>query len=203
MDQREKSTDREEALRVAISSMLLDVQTITPVLIQSYDPASNTCVAQPAIQSQVESQNGVFTWTTLPLIIRAPLVRIKGGQFFVDCEPAAGDEALALFSSRAIDNWFLRGGVQQQHELRSHSISDGFILAGVQSLPHVIQTMGQGIALRNASGDTAIQVGLAGTVTIKAPQTLALEVPIDPGIGGPGIIVTIGGVRYRIALTPV
>lgn len=169
MDQREKIDDFQEALRVAISGLILDIMTCMPVQIVSWDPVQNTCSAQPVLKSRVQASDGTYSWVAPKPLIHCPVVFMGGGGWTATFPIKPGDEALAIFSSRAIDNWWLAGGIQMRNELRSHDISDGFILVGPRSLPHVLTNVNpDAMELRSDDGLTKITLA-PGVITLTAP----------------------------------
>jgi hypothetical protein len=175
-DQRERTPRFEEVLRTAISSMLLDVQTCMPVQIVSFDPLTMTATAQPVLNAKVLSDTtGLWIDVQRAVMIHCPVVFLGGGGFTTTYPIAKGDEALAIFSHRSIDEWWVAGGIQSRASLRSHSIEDGFLLVGVRSRPNVIPGISTTAAeMRSDDGTTKISVGPGGVVTITAPGGLAI-----------------------------
>jgi hypothetical protein len=69
-----------------------------------------------------------------------------------------------------IDYWWLRGGVQNQFEVRRHDISDAFCIPGPWSQPEVLPAYNPtNMQLRNYAGDIVIDLSTAG-VTVTAPK---------------------------------
>jgi hypothetical protein len=173
MDQREKIDDFEETLRVAIEGMLLDVMTSMPVRIISFDATEMTCSAQPLLQSRVQAQDGTYAWTNQAVLIHAPVVFMSGGGFTITAPPRPGQEALAIFSSREIDNWWLAGGIQKRNDLRSHDLSDGFILVGPRSKPNVLANINpDAMEIRNDDSSVVLSMAESG-ITMTAPAIAA------------------------------
>lgn len=202
MDQREKLDDFEESLRVAISGLLLDVMTCMPVEIVSWDPVQNTCSAQAVLKSRVQAPDGSYSWVAAKPMIHCPVVFIGGGGWTATFPIKKGDEALAIFASRAIDNWWLAGGIQQRNELRSHDISDGFILVGPRSLPRVLTNINpNAMELRSDDGLTKItltpgEVDINGPTAINATSAtkITLTAPIVNVVG----VLQVNGVPVTV-----
>lgn len=202
MDQREKLSDFEETLRVAIGGMLLDVMTCMPVQIISWDPVTNTCSAQPLLQSRVQAQDGTYSWVNQSPIIQCPVVFAGGGGWTATFPIHPGDEALAIFSNRSIDEWWLAGGIQKRNDLRSHSVSDGFILVGPRSKPKVLENINpDAMEIRSDDGLTKISlttgtVAIDGPVAINATSTtkITLTAPIVNVIG----VLQVNGVPVAV-----
>lgn len=107
--------------------------TALPGIVQSYSAAKRTVSVQPSIQAQVLSSAGVWTNTSLPVLVDCPVVFPGGGGFEFTFPITAGDEGIVIFASRCIDAWWQQGGVQPQAELRMHDLSDGMFLPGMFS----------------------------------------------------------------------
>ena len=58
-----------------------------------------------------------------------------GGGWSITFPVSKGDEALVVFASRCIDDWWQSGGVGIQPDLRMHDLSDGFAIIGPRSQP--------------------------------------------------------------------
>lgn len=157
------------------------VWTALPCIIQSFNRTAMTVTAQPAIQARVRSADGAFRWVTLPLLVDVPIVFQGGGGFTLTFDPVAGDEALVVFASRCIDNWWAQGGIREQAELRMHDLSDGFALVGLKSQPRVLAGgVKPGVAqLRSDDGQLYIELAAGGVANIVAPGGLNITGPVN------------------------
>lgn len=153
--------------------------TAVPAIINSFDPATLTCTAQPAIQAQVSAQDGSTSWVTLPLLVDVPVCFPRGGGCTLTFPLAAGDEALIVFASRCIDSWWASGGIQVQAELRMHDLSDGFAIPGPFSQATKISGWsGNSVQLRSNDGSTYVDLS-PGTKAVKivAPGGFEVDAP--------------------------
>ncbi len=161
--------DPEEHAVRAFHARQTTIWTALPGIIQSFDPASMTCVVQPAIKAVV-FQNGEAQDVALPLLLDCPVQFPSGGGFSLTFPVSEGDECLVVFASRCIDAWFASGGVQAQAEMRMHDLSDGFALIGFRSLPRLLSNINaSGVDLRSDDGSTKISVVSGQIVKIVAP----------------------------------
>jgi len=225
MSQLERSNDFEASLRAQIRAALLQLQTAMPVKITAvtedggtypaYDPTTNTCTCKPIILGRQPMADGTFKWYELPPLIYCPVITIMGGAggFAFSAPPQDGMEGLAIFSSRAIDNWWKYGyksGISPSRypiELRHHDLSDGFVIVGPTSVPNVLPNMSANAQIRSQDGTVYIDFDLEG-ITIEAPA-IALNGPLKtnaiPVAGNTAstfsIPITIGGVVYHIRLS--
>ena len=133
MDWHERITSDAAAHAAAGKGLQAGLWTALPGIIQSASLGQDgqlTGTVQPAIQARILNTDGTRSDVTLPLCVDVPLVFPRGGGYTLSFPVGANDEALIIFSSRCIDNWWQNGGVQPQHELRFHDLSDGFALVG-------------------------------------------------------------------------
>lgn len=181
MDQRERITDKEEALRACVEGFLVNLWTALPCIVQSYDAVKGTCVLQAAIQAKVRDAQGVETWVNLPPLVDVPVVYPSGGQFVITFPIAAGDEALCIFASRCIDNWWLQGGAQNtQAEFRLHDLSDGFAIIGPRSQPRKLTAVSTTTTqIRTVDGTAYIELTTDGKINLKAPGGVHVTGTLD------------------------
>ncbi len=79
IDPRERWSDPEEMLRVALDGMRSRMWSAMPGIIISFDSEKLTVAIQPAIQGVVESVDGTSKFVNLPLLIEVPVVFQRGG----------------------------------------------------------------------------------------------------------------------------
>jgi hypothetical protein len=186
MDQRERLGDLEEGIRLQIKLALLSLQTAMPVSVISVNMADMTASAQPLIRAllspsmppsmlaqipNVITDSAGNSWATLPPLVKLPIIFPGGGGFSLTFPIREGDEAIAIFSSRSIDNWWSSGGVQNPVEIRAHDLSDGFLLAGPRSVPRALANISPlGPELRSDDGLLSIAFDkITHRVNILAP----------------------------------
>jgi len=98
--------------------------------IQSYDSATATATIQILFKRVLPS--GVVT--SYPLLIDCPVFTLQGGGAAIQMPIAAGDQCIILFADRNIDAWFKNGDEAAPIDARSHDISDGIALVGINAL---------------------------------------------------------------------
>lgn len=194
MNRLERINDPEAALLVVLRGWQAGVYTAMPAIIDSFDPVKETCEAYITIQAKVTDKDGVAHWVSLPKLVDVPVCFPGGGGYTLTFPVAKGDEALIIFSSRCIDNWWLVGGVQTQADLRMHDLSDGFAFVGVKSQPNILSpaVSANSAQLRSNDGNTYVEVA-AGTIKLKAPTSVTIDTPLttitgDLVVNGAGTI---------------
>lgn len=179
MDRRERSCTDEEKIRLAFDGMKAGFWSAMPAIIQSFNPAAMTVVAQPSIMGRVRGKDGKISYVNMPLLVDVPVHFPSGGGFSLTFPIAEGDEALIVFADRCIDSWWQSGGIQQPMELRMHDLSDGFAFVGVFSQPRVLGGISTGTTqLRSDDGETFVEVAGDGIVNVKAPTKILLDTPL-------------------------
>lgn len=175
MDRSTRVGDPFVAMQAIVKGNRAGIWTALPAILQSYDPAKRTCTAQPAIQAQVLSQQGQWTFINLPICVDCPVMFPAGGGFSLTFPLAAGDEGLLVFSSRCIDSWWQNGGVQNQLDLRMHDLSDGFFIPGAFSQPRLADVPAastDSVRLTANDGETYVELAEGQIVNVVAPGGL-------------------------------
>lgn len=191
MDRRERMNDPEEMLRAANAGLNAALWTALPCIVQYFDPAKLTLVAQPCIQSRKVDETGKVTLFKMPLLVDVPVVFPSGGGFILTFPVQANDECLVVFSSRCIDAWHQQGGVQPPAELRMHHLSDGFAIVGPKSIPRVPADISSTkVTLRSDDGETFIELS-NGLIRLVA-DAIKIEARDKANIGANGT-----GVSYQ------
>lgn len=174
----EREDVRETSYRDLITAARMDLHTAMPGIIQSFDAARMTCTIQPAIRGAIIAPSGRAEAADLPLLVDCPVVFPGGGGYILTYPLKAGDEALIVIAERCIDAWWQSGGVQAAAEYRLQDLSDGFVIPGPRSQPHVV-TGGVGMTgaeLRTDNGTTVLR--LKGTaVELVAPGGVTFDTP--------------------------
>lgn len=154
--------------RDQMEGRLKELHTCLPGVVVSFDAAKQTAVVQPCIQRIFTTLGPV----NLPVCVDVPVAFPGGGDFFLTFPVAAGDECLLLFSERAIDYWYDKGGVQLPAEYRLHDLSDAIAMVGLNSQPKKLSALQTtGAELRTRDRSTYIRLE-SGSIYIKGNITL-------------------------------
>lgn len=190
-----------EALQRAMEGKQTEIWTALPAQVESFDASKRTIVAQPTIQLQVEDQYGNTQWRSMPLF-HDVVVQFPGGGGFVLTFPLQqGDEGILVFSSRCIDAWWERGGIQVQSELRMHDLSDGFFIPTVRSMPNVESDISTTEAQWRSvdPGGPRIALKPDGSVSVSSPLSAALGAPAISLAGADSVDVAAPAVSLNAA----
>jgi len=204
VDPRERTYDPLVTQRTLLRGWQAGIWTALPGVLQSFDPAKQTAVVQPAVKAQVQDRSTmVWSDVQLPLCLDCPVVFPSGGGYLLSFPLKSGNEGLLVFASRCIDSWWQSGGVQRQAEVRFHDLSDGFFIPGCSSIPNVPENLDPDkLQLRNLAGtlllelnseDQSCRIVAAGGVTIEGNLHVTGEITWPHGV--------IGGADAAVAIT--
>jgi hypothetical protein len=145
----------EDAMQAVVRAAIANLHTALPGIVQSFDAKTQTARVTPAIK-RIWLDDGP---KALPDCVDVPVQFTGGGEFVVTWPVRQGDECLLVFSERAIDKWFARGGVQEPATVAFHDLSDAFALMGFRSKPHAVGGVsGDGLEIRTLDGQTMFRL---------------------------------------------
>ncbi len=98
--------------------------------VQSFDPDKKTVTAQIVFKRVL----GTGMIADYPILVDCPVFTLQGGGGAIQFPIQAGDQCILLFSDRNIDAWFANGGSSAPFDARTHDLSDGIALVGVNAL---------------------------------------------------------------------
>lgn len=151
----------ERAAAVFAENVQKNLRTCQPGIVRNYDPATQTAQVQATIRRLIVGQGFV----DLPLCVDVPVQFPAGGPFVLTFPLAADDEGILVFSDRAIDFWWDRGGIQDPSEYRLHDLSDAFFVPGVSSRPRFLTGVATDAAeLRTRDGTVLVRATADGVV---------------------------------------
>ena len=178
MRREERIEDPYNAMAAALQGLQADIQTAMPAIIQSFDPITQTCTAQPCLQLLVTNSDNTKKWVTISIVADIPVIFPAGGGFTLTFPVKQGDECLLVFSSRCIDAWWISGKISQQSELRMHDISDGFAILGARSIPRMIPNVSTTtVQLRSDDSLSYVELASGHVVNVVAPGGLNFTAP--------------------------
>ena len=206
MDRRERYRNDEEVLRLAMRALQARLWTTLPGRVESFNAAQMTVEVQPTINGIVRKKDGTFISLTMPRLLDCPVEWQGGGGATFTFPIKPGDECVVHFSARCIDAWWKLGWkaaaagqasnpAMDPPSLRMHSLSDGFALVGLRSLPRAFPVDQNNASLQSDDGATYVRLNpTARTVTVLAPGGINLNgVAIDSA----GNVVTSGDVTSK------
>jgi hypothetical protein len=194
IDPRERYSDPEQMLRLALQSWQSGLWTAIPGIIEEFDATTCSATVQPAIKGVIQGRDGFYSAAEMPLLLDVPVLFPRGGNCMLTFPIAKGDEVLVVFSSRCIDAWWVNGGTQIPLSPRKHDLSDGVAIPGPFSLPAIGQVASLSsntVQLRSNDGSTYVELDPAGKVVhVKAPggMTIDANVTINGDVTSTGTV---------------
>lgn len=177
MDRRERWEDLNQALIVAMQGWQSGLWTALPGIVQSFDSVAMTVTVKAAIQIRIRDTEGTYSWETIKPIQDVPVCFPNGGGYTLTFPVKNGDEALLVFASRCIDNWWQTGAVGPQGELRMHDLSDGFAIIGPRSQARLVPNISTtGVRLQKDDGTLYIDMTL-DSIILHAPTKVTISSP--------------------------
>lgn len=77
-----------------------------------------------------------------PLLLKCPVLGNK-----ITCPIEAGEFCIVLFNDVNIDSWWETGEIQTPRDIERHSLSDGLVICGLNSLNNIIEYDNEAICL--------------------------------------------------------
>lgn len=169
MDQRERLSDGQEVIRQAVYGILANIMTAAPVRINSFDATTMTCEVTLLQIMSAEQEDNSWDWQPAVVLGQCPVIFPSGGGFTFVSPPQPGDEALAIFASRSIDEWWTQSNGLQRADLRMYHHADAFILAGIWNRTRVPAGVDpNALEIRSTDGTMKIRLDPSG-ITMTAP----------------------------------
>ncbi len=167
------------------------INCVKPGRVQSFDRTKKTASVQILLKRILPGGQT----SDYPVLVDCPVVTLQGGGGSIQFPIEAGDQGLLFFCDRNIDAWFKTGSAAPPLDGRSHDISDGFFLCGVNSLASALENY---VAATSSWRYSGAEINLsAGLVAIKNGTTSLLMV-----INGLIDVIAAIEVVGPIALTP-
>ena len=149
-----------------------EVGTSVPAVVLNFDSSKQLATIQIAIQG-VGADGKSFEQ---PPILSVPVYFAGGGGFSIQHKIQAGNEGIALFSQRAIDNFISKGAGQPNPILRFHDFTDAMFLPGLRSTPNKISNFNtDGIGIYKNDGSQKISIKSDGTIEINSNGNVIID----------------------------
>lgn len=155
---------------------MFNLRCCIPCIVQSYNSENGTIECQPAIRERIINQNEEIEYRNIPLLINVPIAFPSSGNWQISFPISKGDECLVFFSDLSIDNFWLKGNVQNPIEDRRHDLSDGIAIPCNLSLTKSRRTDEKGILISSENASILIEDGeitfTRGTDSVTLTQIL-------------------------------
>ena len=142
-----------QTLKSAVNKLGMDLNCVRIGIVQEFYPDDITAKVQIA-SKKVISYNEDGSQTVREYApIRAKVCYCNPYETF---PLKQGDEVILLFNDREMESWFINGQSNFQKHMRMHDLTDCIAIAGIRSLPKMIQILTD--CLHLFYGDSDIQI---------------------------------------------
>lgn len=158
-----------------VKSLLRDLHTCTPGIIDSFDPETGRAEIQPTIQRIIRpgTEDQIIT---LPKIINCPVGNLKVGGFVFTMPVKQGDECMIHFTERSLDAWIKFGDIRKPNDIRMHHISDAYFIPCTTSEPNATTDYdANNMVLRNADNTLKMVFDTSGNLNIEAVASITMK----------------------------
>lgn len=143
----------------------IQMHNAIPCIVQKYNSTQNTVDCKPAIRERIAGPDGQVSYVELPMLINVPVVFPSTSNAHITFPLEKNDECLVIFSDLSIDNFWLKGSIQNPIENRRHDLSDGIAIPCNLSLPKKVPS---GEYLEVQYGNTKMQLN-STEITFSLP----------------------------------
>lgn len=131
----EQTPTMAEIIRAALRGLQLEINTMFPGEVISYNPLNQTCEVQISLKKTKIDPPAILS---RPRLLDVPVVFPRsgtGGTFF---PLKKGDTVMLVFCQRSMDDWTDNGGEVEVRDTRLHNITDAVAIPGLFPLSGVI-----------------------------------------------------------------
>lgn len=117
-----------DIIKEAIRQNHLELNTMIPAKVISYDSSTQTCEVQPSLKRTLIDPPKIIS---RPRLLDVPVVFPRAGASGSYFPLAAGDSVMLIFCQRSLDDWLEADGEVQVRDTRLHNISDAVVVPGL------------------------------------------------------------------------
>jgi len=163
-DRRDITPSLYKAIQEVFDQGLFDIYTALPASVTSYDRDKQLATIQPGPQVKYKEESSA---KNRPLISNVPVIFPRAGKTHLFFPIEAGDEGLAVFNSRSIDQWIDRGGTYDPIDNRKFDYSDAVFFPGLSSQANSISPKGDRGSIELVNDRLFIELRANGKIKIK------------------------------------
>ena len=154
-----------------VDNHMVDVFTIMPGQVTSFDGARQMVSVQPCMQRKYTDSDA----TNLPIINDVPVVYMGAGDFWQTFDITVDSYVLLLFSMRSLEQWLEKGGIVDPLDSQMFDKSDAIAIAGLNPLPGVLSGGVQPNSIETRTRDRGTYLKLMdGTIELNGAADFAV-----------------------------
>lgn len=150
-----------------VQNSINNLRCVLPAIVEEYNYDNQTVTVQPTIREKLKKENGEIYYQQYPLLINVPVIYFGAGTISMFFPIKPGDECLVLFSDLSIDNWWIKGGIQDPVEGRRHDLSDGIAIFGLRSLPNKLAFPENKYGIFDALTNSGMMIDQEGNIDLR------------------------------------
>lgn len=162
--------DIADVIADAIDSRLLDVHTMVPAKVETYDAAKQVADVTPMIKRVLRTVSGGRVAEDLPTIPCVPVSQLRAGVFFVNVPVSAGTTGMLVFAETSIDRWRATGERVDPADARRHGLSGAVFVPGLAPSADALADASATDMRMGIDGGARIDIAADGTISIGAPN---------------------------------
>lgn len=155
-----------EVISMGVDFHLMQVNTMMPGIVQSYDASTQTAMVQPAIM-KVYEEGGAQELPQVKALVHFPATQTA----WVKLPLAQGDRGMLIFAQRSLDEWWASGGVVDPGDTVKFSMNDAVFVPGLNDKSNAITPKGAANSMEIAYGNLWVELTAAGLCRVKNSST--------------------------------
>lgn len=167
-----------QAVQNIVWSILSNVHTAMPGIVQSYDAATQKATVKPQLKKNYLDG----TELSLPVVSNVPIIFPRTAKASLTFPIEQGDKVLLIFSERSLDEWLSQGAEVKPQDRRKFDLSDGLAIPGLYDFGTPSPSDGSSVELKFndanitikddgemtlTNGDAKIVLGTDGQVNVN------------------------------------
>lgn len=145
----------------AIRSNQLELNTVMPATVVSYDLSTQTCSVKPSFK---RTQIDIETSYSRGQINEVPVMFPGSGGRGTSFPLKKDDSVLLIFSQRSLDDWLVKGGEVKLTDSRLHNMTDAIAIPGILPSSKAMSGLKEGYTI----DDDKFFIGdLTGEITLS------------------------------------
>lgn len=188
-------------LRFAMANFAASINCISLGTVDYFDPDKQTVNiainylriikgGNPNLPNPATNDQTSDIYLPYPILIRCPLIINQGGGATITMPIKKGDTGIVLFNDREIDTWITTGQTTYPHNLRTHDLSDGIFLSGINNLNNPIVSY-DNVNLKISFGGGFITISPTGIITIeKGSSSISIDTSNNINISATNVTIT-------------
>ena len=157
-----------DIIRNSVFSVLNNVHTALPGIVQSFDSSTNRAAIQPALNKAFFAGE-----MPMPILENVPVIFPGSGGAVINFPVKAGDYCLLIFVERSMDLWLENGGFVTPTDPRKFDLSDAVAIIGLQPFNSDFSS-NNGNDLSITFNGSSISIKPDGSIVINTSSTVAI-----------------------------